>query len=209
MPRHIKFALLVLGIGFAVTFGLFVNVIGRVQSMVNDDPEADPFTPPVEQLFSPTDPPMPVKIFFPPSSGGTVLAAEDQIIFRSAELTKRAKQILQKVVDGPRSDKLLKSIPADAKVQEVFIDDTGMAYVDFSSALSTNHPGGMLNELATLYSIVNSLTYNLPEIRMVKILVGGGEELETLKGHCLLLPLEMDLTLTDVKPPEDSTARAR
>jgi germination protein M len=151
---------------------------------------------------------MVAKIFFPPVSGDMILSAEDQMIYRSAGLANRAKQILQKLVDGPQSSRLLRSIPEEARVQEVFIDDTGMAYVDFSPALSTNHPGGMLNEQATIYSIVNSLTYNFPEIRQVKILIGGGENQETLKGHCLLLPLEMDLSITDVKPREEPTARA-
>jgi hypothetical protein len=42
----------------------------------------------------------------------------------------------------------------------------------------------------------------------VKILIGGVEK-ETLAGHCLLLvPLEMDLTITDVMPRQDETAAA-
>ena len=41
------------------------------------------------------------------------------------------------------------------------MSDDGVAFVDFSNAISTNHPGGILNEQATIYSIVNSLTYNL------------------------------------------------
>jgi hypothetical protein len=86
-------------------------------------------------------------------------------------------------------------------LQEVFIDETGTAFVDFSNPISANHPGGVLNEQATVYSIVNSLTYNLKEIRQVQILVGGAEK-ETLAGHCLLLPLELDLSITDVAPQE-------
>jgi hypothetical protein len=54
---------------------------------------------------------------------------------------------------------------------------------------------------------VNSLTYNLPEIRQVKILVGGAEK-ETLAGHCLLLPLAMDLSITDVMPPKEQVNNA-
>ncbi len=72
-----------------------------------------------------------------------------------------------------------------------------------------NHPGGVLNELATIYSIVDSVAYNLPEIKQVKILVGGVEK-ETLAGHCLLLlPLEMDLSLTNVMPREGKSASLR
>jgi hypothetical protein len=59
----------------------------------------------------------------------------------------------------------------------------------------------MVNEQATIYSIVDSLLYNLPEIRQVKILIGGTEQ-ETLAGHCLLLlPLEMDLSMTNGDEP--------
>ena len=72
--------------------------------------------------------------------------------------------------------------------------------------VTTNHPGGVLNELATVYSIVNSLTYNLPEIKEVKILIGGIEK-ETLAGHCvLLLPLQMDLSITNVMPRDQNAA---
>jgi hypothetical protein len=201
MPRHIKIGLIVLAIGFAVTLGFFVDVVGRVRSVVNDsETEANPFTPPAEPLYSPTDPPMTVKIFFP--GADVILSAEDQQIFKSTELTNRAKQILQNVVEGPKTSGLAHSIPKDTKLQEVFFSD-GVAFVNFSNAISANHPGGIKNEQATIYSIVNSLTYNMPEVRRVKILVGGTEK-ETLAGHCLLLlPLEMDLTVTNVAPPQE------
>lgn len=204
--RPVKIGLVTLGVGFALTLGFFVDVVGRIQSMVQDtsNETADPFIPAPEPLYEQTDPPMAVKIFFPATRDNAILSAEDQMIFRSAELANRARQILQKVLEGPKTEGLYASIPKDTKLQEVFIDDTGLAYVDFSNPISANHPGGMLNEQTTIYSIVNSLTYNLPEIRQVKILVGGGEK-ETLAGHCLLLPLEMDLSITDVPPrPEKS-----
>jgi hypothetical protein len=208
VPRHIKIGLIVLGVGFAITLGLFVDIVGRIQSMTEDkEIESNPFTPPAASLYSPMDPPMMAKIFFPALSGNVLLSAEDQMIFRSAELTNRAKQILQKLIDGPTAVGLKPSVPKDTKVQEVFVDDTGMAYVDFSTGLVTNYPGGLVNEQATIYSIVNSLTYNLPEIRQVKILIGGAEH-ETLAGHCLLLPLGMDLSITNVSPPEEPAPHA-
>ena len=30
IPRHIKFGLIALGVGFAITLGLFVDVVGRI-----------------------------------------------------------------------------------------------------------------------------------------------------------------------------------
>ena len=203
MSRNLKIGLIVLAIGFAITLGLFVDVVGRIQSMVQEkEPEGNPFTPAEPPLYERNDPPMTVKLFFPGMKEDVILSAEDQTIFRSAELANRARQILQKLLDGPTTPGLYPSVPKDTKLQEVFIDGTGMAYVDFSSTIAANHPGGMLSEQATVYSVVNSLTYNLPEIRQVKILVGGAEK-ETLAGHFLLLPLSMDLSITDVPPPKE------
>jgi sporulation and spore germination protein len=207
MPRHITIGLITLGVGLAVALGFFVDVIGRVQSMMKNDHETqeNPFKAPAKPLYGPTDPPLDVKIFFPAASGEPLLAAEDQTIFKSGELGNRAKQILQKLEAGPHADTMFPSLPKDAKVQDLFISEQGTAFIDFSDAIATNHPGGVLNELATIYSIVDSLIYNLPEIKQVKILVGGVEK-ETLAGHCLLLlPLDMDLSITNVMPREEKT----
>ena len=211
MPRHITIALVVLIAGLAVALGFFVDVVGRVQSMMKNERETEenPFKPPTQPLYAPTDPAVNVKIFFPAASGDTLLVAEDQMIFKSSELANRAKQILQKVQEGPHDARLVPSLPKETKFQDLFISEQGTAFIDFSSAIATNHPGGVLNEVATIYSIVNSLTYNLPEIREVKILIGGVEK-ETLAGHCLLLlPLELDLSITNVMPREEKTASAQ
>ena len=207
MPRHIKIGLIVFGIGGAIAMGFFVDIVGRVRSMVNErETEENPFKPPAQPLYAPTDPPVSVKIFFPATSGEFLLLAEDQTIFKSAEIGNRAKQILQKIQDGPQADSMLAPLPKDTKIQDLFISEQGTAFIDFSDAMATAHPGGVLNELATIYSVVDSLTYNLPEIKHVKILIGGVEK-ETLAGHCLLLlPLDMDLSITNVMPREDKTA---
>jgi hypothetical protein len=207
MPRHIKIGLIVMGIGFAVSLGFFVDIVGRVRNLVNEvETEENPFTPPVQPLYAPTDPPMTAKVFFPAEAGPALLTAEDETIFRSAQVVNRAKQILQKLQDGPHANAMFSSLPKDTKVQDIFISEEGIAFIDFSNAISTNHPGGLLNELTTIYSIVNSLTYNIEEIKQVKILVGGVEK-ETLAGHCLLLlPMEMDLSITNVAPPASKTA---
>jgi sporulation and spore germination protein len=184
IPRHLKFGMIALGVGFVITLGLFVDVVGRIQSMVKEkETESNPVIPPAAQLYEQTDPPMTVKIFFPGTNSDVILSSENQTIRRSAELANRARQILQKLLEGPKAAQLFPSIPKDTKLQEV------------------------LNEQATVYSIVNSLTYNLPEIRQVKILVGGAEK-ETLAGHCLLLPLGMDLSITDVAPPKEQVNHA-
>jgi hypothetical protein len=204
MPRHIKIAMIVLAIGLGVSVGFFVDVVGRVRSMVSNEKETaeNPFTPPKTPLYKPSDPPVPVKIFFPSQEDTILLGTEDSTIFKSGEVINRAKQIIEKVEQGPTSAALQPALPKDAKVDEIFISEKGTAFIDFNNMIVTNHPGGILNEQATIYSVVNSLMYNIPEIQEVKILIGGSEK-ETLAGHILLLqPLQMDLSVTNVSPPQ-------
>ena len=63
----------------------------------------------------------------------------------------------------------------------------------FSREVVAAHPGGTLNELLTVYTIVNALTENLPAVTAVQVLVDG-KEVETLAGHVdLRRPLAKNL----------------
>jgi hypothetical protein len=67
------------------------------------------------------------------------------------------------------------------------------AFVDLSAEARTRHTGGALDELFTIYAIVNAVTVNLPSISRVQILVDG-KEVDTLAGHVdLRHPLEKNL----------------
>src|SRR5206468_9659196 len=94
MPRHIMIGLIVFGIGGAIAMGFFVDIVGRVRSMVNErETEENPFKPPVQPLYAPTDPPMAVKIFLPAASGDSLLVAEDQTDRKSTRLNSSHDQI--------------------------------------------------------------------------------------------------------------------
>ena len=60
-----------------------------------------------------------------------------------------------------------------------------MAKVDFNQALSKDHPGGSSAEMMTVYSVVNSLSLNFPQIKRVQILIDG-KPVETITGHLSL-----------------------
>lgn len=77
---------------------------------------------------------------------------------------------------------LVSAIPPDAKLRNVFLTDKGDAFVDFSGELATKHTGGSLDEILTVYTIVDALTANLPAITRVQILIDG-KEVDTLAGH--------------------------
>lgn len=94
---------------------------------------------------------------------------------------EEAKLALTELIKGPHSD-LLSPLPPGTRVRQLYIDGQGIAYVDFSSELRDNHPGGSKAELLSVYSIVDTLVYNFEQIRRVKILIDGSE-VETLAGH--------------------------
>jgi hypothetical protein len=73
-------------------------------------------------------------------------------------------------------------VPADTRLRNVFVTDHGDAFVDLSGDVVAKHTGGSLDELFTVYTIVNALTVNLPAVQRVQILVDG-KEVDTLAGH--------------------------
>ena len=56
------------------------------------------------------------------------------------------------------------------------------AFVDLDATVRTKHPGGSMNELFTVYTIVNAITTNLPDVQSVQMLIDG-REVDTLAGH--------------------------
>ena len=79
-------------------------------------------------------------------------------------------------------------------MRAIYLSERGDLFVDFSPELTTRHTGGSLDELFTVYAIVNAATVNLPAIARVQILVDG-KEVDTLAGHVdLRNPLAKNLT---------------
>ena len=59
--------------------------------------------------------------------------------------------------------------------------------------MTREHGGGSLNELFTVYAVVNALTANMSEISAVQILIEG-REVDTLAGHIdLRRPLQRNM----------------
>jgi spore germination protein GerM len=109
------------------------------------------------------------------------LVSETRRVPPGATPVDRAKASLQELIAGPKRN-ALPTVSTEVKIRELFIDDQGTAYIDFSEALSQNHPGGPWAEMLTLRSIMQTLVANVPEIKRVQILIEG-REVETLAGH--------------------------
>jgi hypothetical protein len=198
MTRQVAIGLGVMVVITLVSLAYLFDVTEMVQFTAGlEEPDAG-FPELEEPLFEPTDPPLEIRMFFPATNNDVLIRTRRMMIYESATLENQARQIVEQLIAGPGNNNLFSGLPSGTGLNQLFISEDGVAYVDFNSALSDNHPGGILSEQATVYSIVNSLVYNLDGINRVKILVGGAEK-ETLAGHCLLLlPLQTDLSITDI-----------
>lgn len=120
-------------------------------------------------------------ILFFLSDADNLLHAEESEIFTSPSVVDEAEQVVRKLIEGSQAG-FLSPIPSETKLRQLFITKDGIAYVDFSKEMIAEHPSGASAELATIYSIVNSLAYNFISIKRVFILIEGGER-DTLGGH--------------------------
>lgn len=133
-----------------------------------------------------------VQLFFS-SEDGEALVSEKREILVPVELREQVKGVLWELIKGPGSrmpggspSGAGPTIPQGVVLREVFLDPSqGGAYVNFSGDLVRNHPGGSQTEALTVFSIVNTLTLNFPQIKKVQILVEG-KEIETLAGHIFI-----------------------
>ena len=135
----------------------------------------------------------PVHLYFA-SRNSYFLMAEQRVVLHPDDPVGLADTIVNALINGPQKG-LLKTIPADTRLKALYITPDGTCYVDLSEAVRNNHPGGSKSELLTIYSMVNSLILNVPEIERVQILIEGNQA-PTLAGHIdLQLPVKADMLL--------------
>jgi spore germination protein GerM len=135
-------------------------------------------------------------LFYVADDGMSLAPVQREVPF-GAGVADQARAIIEAQLAAPPP--LISAIPPDTKLRQVFVTDRGDAFVDLSGEVTTKHTGGSLDEILTVYAIVNALTVNLPAITRVQILVDG-KEVDTLAGHVDLrhpLAKSMDWVLHD------------
>lgn len=96
---------------------------------------------------------------------------------------------------------LASAIPSGTTLRAIYLSERGDLFVDLSPEVTANHTGGALDELFTVYALVNALTVNLPAIQRVQILIDG-KETDTLAGHVdLRNPLSRNMNWVKTDTP--------
>ena len=90
------------------------------------------------------------------------------------------KKIVQALIKGPKRD-LLPTLPEQLEMTAFFTDNQ-TAYVVLKKAALEQLTAGCQAEALAVYSLVNSLVLNIPEIRSVQILLDG-ETADSFAGH--------------------------
>ncbi len=127
-------------------------------------------------------------------SEGEYLIGEKREIIKKNQVKEEAKETIAELIKGSKG-KLIPTIPPRTKLLALQMNDAGVAKVNFNPALSKDHPGGSSAEMMTVYSIVNSLALNFPQIKRVQILIDG-KPIESIAGHLSLrqpIPPKPDL----------------
>ncbi len=109
------------------------------------------------------------------------LVSEKRFIYKEEDPVLQAKEIVKALLDGSKTGHV-NTFPAKVTLRDIKLDKDGIAHVSLSDNLTKLHPGGSTSEMATIYSLTNTLTSNVPAVKSVKILVDG-KELPSIKGH--------------------------
>ena len=193
--------------GFFLAVSLAIALIATVVSLtfwLLDQPIADPeeaempvddeLALPVasdEELDDATERRIRVTLYLL-SDSGMALAPEDREIALVDSVQEQAKQVIRELLAGSRTG-LGSPLPQGVQLRELFITPQGLAFVDLSQELISNHIGGSSAEELTVYSLSNTLIANFPAVKRVQFLVEG-REVPTLAGH-------LDLTLSYGRGP--------
>ncbi|MGE0451648.1 MAG: GerMN domain-containing protein [Vicinamibacterales bacterium] len=115
------------------------------------------------------------------SADGTRLTGIEREVPYAERTADQARHILEaQIARAPGAQ--VSAVPSGTSLRALYVTDQGTAFVDLSREVASAHPGGSLNELLTIYTIVQALTSNIPAVTSVQLLVDG-KEVETLAGH--------------------------
>jgi Sporulation and spore germination len=146
---------------------------------------------------NPSEPRVKAKLFWASNADDAALTPVIIDLPLSADPVLRSKQVLNTLLAGP-VDPELRTLPPDAVLLAFYLLPDGTAIADFSEALATSIPSGIVSEQLAVDSITRTLAENVPQVMRLKILIHG-QEVETLAGH-------LDLTGAFIVNPKAAQA---
>ena len=138
-----------------------------------------------------------VTLFFA-SADGAGLAREGREVVVEDGIEGGIESVVEELVSGPIGS-LSPTLPANARVLGVRVEGD-VAKIDFGRELQEGIPSGSSAEMAAVYSIVDSVAGNFPQIKAVQLLIEGAP-VDSLGHLDISAPIAPDLTLEKREPP--------
>ena len=205
MARHWKIAIAALvmsALASLLTFPALLRNVLRLQGAAATEEQARrEIVQPV--LTTPTDAPANARLFWASDSQPAALQPSEVQLSLSTEPVQRAKQLIAALIARAPSP-AQRTLPAETVLLQFYLLPDGTAIADFSEALASAMPSGILSEQMAVDSIARTLEANLSAARRLKILIHG-QEAETLAGH---LDLTGFFPLASPPPAETPAAAA-
>lgn len=181
MGRYVKIGLVCLVVGVVVGLISFRGLHRRVKHLAetqsaDEKARHEVLAPPIS---TPTDVTAKAKIFW--ASGPDSVSPVDVELPLSADRVERSKQLLRELISDPPSPDQ-RTLPADATLLDFYLLPDGTAVADFSDAVASEMPSGILSEQLAVDSIARTLEMNVAGLRRLKILIHG-QEVDTLAGN--------------------------
>ncbi len=155
-----------------------------------------PAAPPPPQARTEPTAKIRARMFHLAEDGLRLQPVDTEVSFGEGTLEQGRQLVLALLQPAP--EPFVSVIPRGTTLKGVYLSPQGVAFVDLSAEASRAHRGGALDEIFTVYSIVNTLTDNLPAIVAVQLLVDG-HQVDTLAGHVdVRRPLMKDLRWTEL-----------
>lgn len=181
MPRGLKIILSILAIAVVVGLISLRALRHRMQRLrqsetVEDQARHAVLAPPIS---TPTDVTVKAQIFW--AGGPDKLGPVGINLPLSADPVQRSRQLIQALIADPPTD-AQRTLPADTTLLAFYALPDGTAVADFSDALSSELPSGILSEEMAVNSILRTLESNVAGLHRLKILIKG-QEVDTLAGN--------------------------
>lgn len=119
-------------------------------------------------------------LYFPAPNDGMLMTESRSITWAKGD-ADRVRQVLLALAEGSHQG-YGRVLAPSTTVRAVFLAPDGTAYLDLANDVLSDFEPGIQTETLAIYSIVNSISTNIPSVKRVQFLIQG-QEVETLDGH--------------------------
>lgn len=175
-----------ININLLIPFLVIALVFGTMLWQKYRNSRAVPVTPQIEPMVGKRT----AVLFF--VADGTRLVREARELDPCGDALACLNDVLEELLNGPVGE-FDEPLPEGTVINAVRIDGD-MASIDLNRAFADTLPSGSSAEMMAVYSIVDTVTVNFPQIAKVKLTVEG-EQSAQLKHLDLSEPLSPDYTL--------------